>query len=327
MDGAPVERPNSNETQAMTLPPRIIFAGGVNLDTTLLVRALPTEGQSVSTVGKYTAIGGKGLNQALAAQRAGARVAIVGATGDDDAGRTIRAFLAEEGINIEYLVEIGGAETGRAIIVLDPHARNLIVGELGANLLLEPDMVHRVEGAWGGWDRVQYIAANGEAPVDLLQKLFDLARSRNIQTVWNPSPMPEDPEPFLRRTDVLIVNRSEAEELAGTTAPMVAVLDRLHDLGPSEVIVTLGENGCIVGAGGKNNAYPARAVDAVDPTGAGDTFLGYFLASRTQGASIGEAAEIATVAASICVETNGAAKSIPRRGQVDSALPGTALEA
>ena len=311
----------------MTQLPQIIFAGGVNQDTTLLVRALPTEGQSVSTTGKYTAIGGKGLNQALAARRAGAQVAIVGATGDDAAGRSIRTYLAEEGVNIEYLVEIAGAETGQAIIVLDPQARNLVVGELGANLLLDPSMVHRVERAWDNWDRVQFVSANGEAPVDLLHMLFDLARSRNIQTVWNPSPMPEDPERVLRRTDVLIANRSEAEELAGTTATMAAAVDRLRDLGPSEVIVTLGESGCIVGAGGENIAYPARAVDSVDPTGAGDTFLGYFLASRTSGASTGEAAVNAMVAASICVEMKGAAKSIPRRGQVDKARSGTVAEA
>lgn len=297
--------------------PTILVAGGVNLDTTLLVRTLPTEGQSVSATGSYRAIGGKGLNQALAARRAGAEVAMVGATGNDAPGREIRSFLVSEGVNIEYLIEIEAAHTGQAIIVLDSQANNLIVGELGANLLLEPGLVQGIWNAWNNWKDVRFVAANGEGPDMIVQRLFDQARSRSIQSLWNPSPMPEDPESLLERTDVLIANRSEAEELGGRGGGLRNLMRRLLETGPSEIIVTLGEEGCVIANKEEITSLSARSVDAVDPTAAGDTFLGYFLASRANGASTTEAARVASFAASICVQTKGAARSIPHRDLLD----------
>ena len=301
----------------MVRSPTILVAGGVNLDTTLLVRTLPTAGQSVSATGSYRAIGGKGLNQALAAQRAGADVAMVGATGDDAPGREIRSFLVSEGINIEYLIEIEGAHTGQAIIVLDSRANNLIVGELGANLLLEPGFVQGIWNDWNNWKDIKFVAANGEGPDMIVQRLFDQARNRDIQTLWNPSPMPKDPESLLGRTDVLIANRSEAEELVGRGGGLRNLMRGLLETGPSEIIVTLGEEGCVIANVEGITSLSARSVDAVDPTAAGDTFLGYFLASRANSASTIEAARVASFAASICVQTKGAARSIPHRDLLD----------
>ena len=299
--------------------PSIIVAGGVNFDTTFEVRTLPTEGQSVSASGTYTSIGGKGLNQALAARRAGVGVAIIGATGDDAASRTIRAFLESEHIDTEFLLRIEGARTGQAIIVLDDNARNLIIGESGANVLAEPALIRAMANAWDGWRQVDFVAANGETPKALVQALFDAARDRGIPTAWNPSPMPDDPAPVLRRTDILVLNRSEGIELAGADGEPDTLASTLRALGPREVVLTLGEKGCVV-VGENIVRVPAREVHAVDPTAAGDTFLGYFLASRSRSASSREAAEIASMAASICVQHKGAATTIPDRESVFDAL-------
>ena len=299
--------------------PSIIIAGGVNLDTTFEVRALPTEGQSVSAVSTYTSIGGKGLNQALAVRRAGVPVAMVGATGDDAGSRRIRDFLEGEAIDTEFLLRVPGAKTGQAIIVLDSNARNLIIGEAGANLLAEPTLIRQMGNAWEEWREVRFVVANGETPTALAQALFDEARDRGIPTAWNPSPMPDDPTPLLLRTNILILNRTEAVELAGTNDDPATLATRLRAIGPREVVLTLGENGCVL-ATDDIIRVPARSVHAIDPTAAGDTFLGYFLATRCRGASLREAAEIASVAASICTQGKGAATTIPHRESVSKVL-------
>ena len=299
--------------------PRIIVAGGVNLDTTFEVRVLPTEGQSVPATGTYSSIGGKGLNQVLAASRAGVPAAIIGATGSDRGSRTIRAFLEDEDINTEFLLHIEGARTGKAIIVLDRNARNLIIGEPGANVLPEPEMIREMTNAWNGWKGVHFVAANGEAPKALVLALFDAAREKGIPTAWNPSPMPANPAPLLRGTDILVLNQTEAVELAGAKGDPETLASELRSRGPCEVVLTLGEEGCVI-AHDELMRLPARAVEAIDPTAAGDTFLGYFLAGRSQGASSRKAAEVASVAASICVQKKGAAKTIPIRDTVLKAL-------
>ena len=299
--------------------PNIIVVGGVNVDTTFEVRVLPAEGQSVSATGSYTSIGGKGLNQALAARRAGVPVAIIGATGDDDGGQMIRNFLAAEDINTEFLLQVGGASTGRAFIVLDQDARNLIVGQSGARIHPEADLIQDITNAWGGWKGVDFVAANGETTSSFVREIFDAAREKEILRAWNPSPMPTDPAPLLRRTDILVLNQTEAIELTGVDRSPETLASELRAIGPREVVLTLGEEGCVL-VNHETVHVPARAVQARDPTAAGDTFLGYYLASRSQGRTCREAAEIASAAASLCVQEKGAATTIPRRDSVVATL-------
>lgn len=203
--------------------------------------------------------------------------------------------------------------------MLDSNARNLIIGESGANLLPEPALIRQMANAWEGWKEVDFVAANGETPNALVQALFDAARDRGIPTAWNPSPMPDDPTPLLRRADILVLNRSEAIELAGADDDPDALATGLRALGPREIVLTLGERGCVL-ATDDIIRVPARDVRAIDPTAAGDTFLGYFLATRSRGASSREAAEIASVAASVCVQGKGAATTIPHRESVSKLL-------
>lgn len=295
--------------------PKIIVVGGVNVDTTFEVRVLPAEGQSVSATGSYTSIGGKGLNQALAARRAGVPVAIIGATGDDDGGQMIRNFLAAEDINTEFLLQIDGASTGRAFIVLDQNARNLIVGQSGARILPEAPLIQDITNAWEGWRGVDFVAANGETTSSFVREIFDTARNKEILTAWNPSPMPTDPAPLLRRTDILVLNQTEASELLGVDRSPETLASELRAISPREVVLTLGEEGCML-VNDEIVHVPARAVQARDPTAAGDTFLGYFLSSRSRGCTFREAAEIASTAASLCVQEKGAAATIPRRESV-----------
>ncbi len=150
-------------------PINIVVAGGVNIDTTYLVGKLPRKGETVSAHGRKQSFGGKALNQAVAVRRAGASVAIVGATGADTAGIAIREFLVNEGVEIQLLAEILEVETGRAIIAVDPDANNLIIVDLGANLQTDSTVVDQLGDVWPS---IQFVVANGEAPESLVESLF-----------------------------------------------------------------------------------------------------------------------------------------------------------
>ena len=290
--------------------PRVLVAGGVNLDTTYRVGSLPGPGETVNTLAKSQAIGGKGLNQALATSRAGAKVGIVGSVGDDAEGREIRDFLQAEGIDCASLTSLPDSYTGRAIILVDDDAENLIVVDLGANLETATDVVAQLKS---GWRDVQAVVANGETPTDVVIALFKAAKTRSVTTVWNPSPMPEDVATLISLTDTLIVNLTEAAHLVGRDAPPVKLAQALVRMGPSEVVVTLGSDGSQICNRRESIKIPALEVDAVDPTAAGDTFLGYYVCTRIEGSEPSEAAQVASQAAALCVQRIGASDAIPAR--------------
>ena len=293
--------------------PRVLVAGGVNMDTTYRVASLPMPGATVNTVGKSQAIGGKGLNQALAVRRAGTDVGIVGSVGEDSEGRRIREFLNAEGISCDSLASLPGSDTGKAIILVDGEAENLIIVDLGANLETDASIVARLEGTW---DSVRAVVANGETPIDVATVLFEEARKRSVTTVWNPSPMPEEVVTLLGLTDTLIVNQTEAAHLACCDATPVELGQTLIRMGPAEVVVTLGNDGSQICTRHASIKIPAVEVDAVDPTAAGDTFLGYYVSSRLEGLDPSEAAHTASKAAAQCVQCMGASDAIPTRDSV-----------
>lgn len=290
--------------------PRVLVAGGVNMDTTYRVARLPSPGETVNAVARSRAIGGKGLNQALAVRRAGSSVGILGSVGDDADGKAIREFLAEEGVSCESLAVLPDADTGRAIILVDDDAENLIVVDLGANLLTDVSAVESLGGSFSG---VRAVAANGEAPQRVVRALFEKARKLSIATVWNPSPMPDDVSALIRLTDTLIVNRAEAMHLAGRDAPPIELGRALARKGPSEVVVTLGAEGSQVCTRRESVRIPAAGAEPVDPTAAGDTFLGYYLTSRLDALEPDAAALVGSAAAALCVQSVGASDAIPRR--------------
>jgi ribokinase len=293
--------------------PSVLVAGGVNMDTTYRVDSLPKPGETVNTIGKSQAIGGKGLNQALAVRRAGSDVGIVGSVGDDADGHVIREFLEVEGISCDLLSVLPDTDTGRAIILVDNDAENLIIVDLGANLETNENIVEQLGKSWSG---VRAVVANGETPADVVRELFEEARTRSVTTIWNPSPMPKDVATLLGLADTLIVNFTEAAQLVGRDATPVELGQALVRKGPVEVVLTLGKEGSQICTRSESTRIPAPEVDAIDPTAAGDTFLGYYVSSRLEGLDPSAAALTASKAAALCVQCMGASDSIPTRDLV-----------
>ena len=280
----------------------VVVLGSANLDLVAVTSRHPKPGETVLGNSYREHAGGKGLNQAVAAARCGARVAFVGAVGDDEAGRRLIAVASDEGIDTSD-VAIVKEPTGRAVIVVDDRGENSIVVIPGAN--------DRVSGERLPKSRV--VVTQLEIPVASVETAFAEARRRGAITILNPAPSQELPPSLVALCDVIIPNEHEAESLGGT--------DELLSAGATTVIVTRGAAGVTIHQ--SDNAaieIAAPSVEVVDTTGAGDAFCGNFAARLAAGDDIEAAAKWATVAGALAVTAAGAVPSLPLRSAVDAFL-------
>ena len=284
----------------------VVVMGSVNLDQVQTVRALPRPGETVHGTSLAYHHGGKGANQAVAAARMGAAVRFVGAVGSDAAGERLRSALADDGIDVSDLRTVEGP-TGLAVIVVADTGENVIVLEAGANgAVVADDLTRRTfEGAAIALFQL-------ELPLTAVRRGLELAKAAGATTVLNAAPPDGAEELPPDLIDVLVVNETEAAHLAPEADPvrvpaLLAALARRH----RGVVITLGAAGVVWSHDGVEGRMPARAVTAVDTTGAGDTFTGALVARVTAGESWESAMNVATAAAAYCVERAGAQPSIP----------------
>jgi len=292
----------------------IVVLGSANLDLVVRQPRLPKPGETMFGSDFTTVPGGKGLNQAVAAARAGGDVGFLGAVGRDAFGEQLRRCLRDDGVDTDGLAEVD-APTGTAHISVLDGGENAIVVVSGANAAittLDENSQRRIEGA-------QYLVAQLERPIELIGEAFVVARGLGIQTVLTPAPVQPIDHALLQLVDVLIPNAQEACELAGVAdeAGAAIALSRMAGL----VVMTRGPRGALVAREGVVVAeVPAREVVAVDTTGAGDTFAGVLVARLAAGADLDAALEAATVAASISVTRPGATTSMPSWDEIAALL-------
>lgn len=290
----------------------VIVLGSANIDQVVTVASLPAPGETVLCLGSSTALGGKGQNQAVAAARSGAETTFIAALGDDGFGSSIRAGLAADGIDAS-LVRTTTAPTGTAFIAVDTTGENTIIVDSGANALLS-GLEDRDASAIR---RSDVLVMQLEVPLETVRAAARIARAGGTTVLVNAAPIRPLPDELLADVDILVVNETEAAALAAARA---GGIDALLGLVPV-VIVTLGPDGAELHRRGQDvDAVPAHRVEAVDATGAGDTFCGALAASIAQGASLELAVRFAVVAASLSVEHHGAVPSIPFRAAIDSRL-------
>ncbi|MDQ6657670.1 MAG: ribokinase [Actinomycetota bacterium] len=295
---------------------QVLVVGSLNEDLRLRTPMVPAAGETVLGGPHDWGLGGKGSNQAIAAARYGATVAMIGRLGDDAGGKKIRLAFQEEGIDTALLGTSTEAATGLALIVLEPSGENRIIVSSGANLQLTVADVtaagERVAGA-------DVVLAQLEIPLEVVQAAFDGARGT---TVLNAAPARELPAELLAATNVLVVNEVELAMIAGLAgargvADVPAIVDACRAIaGPATVIVTRGAAGFVVVDATGPTEVPAPKVDAIDTTGAGDCFCGVLAAALAEGTEMHEAAKIAVRAASLAATRLGAAEGMPRRDEL-----------
>ena len=292
----------------------IVVLGSANMDLVVRQPRLPHPGETMFGQSFDTVPGGKGLNQAVAAARAGGDVAFLGAVGRDAFGAALRDCLHEDGIDTHGLTEVDAA-TGTAHISVLDGGENAIVVVSGANASvtqLDDDARTTIEGA-------TYLVAQFERPIELITEAFVYAHGLGLQTVLTPAPaMQVDPN-LLALADILIPNAAEACELAGVDDETEAALQLS---GPGGLVVmTRGSRGALVTKDGAVlHEVAPRQVTPVDTTAAGDTFAGALVAWLAEGATLERALQAATVAASIAVTRPGASTSMPTRAEIDALL-------
>lgn len=297
---------NSDENSS----PRVVVVGSMNIDHTLLVATLPQPGETVTSEGYYSAFGGKGANQAIAARRAGATVWMVGCVGNDDHGRSYMNYLSHQRIEVAAVTGVP-APTGSAFILVDQAGENNIVVNPGANHLFTADLLERCRDIVAQADCV---LLQLECPVDVIERAADIASSAGVRVILNPSPWQDTAAALAQAADVVIVNEKEANSLAS------ALQSTRRKAGESEIttlVVTCGAEATqVIAAKGERHDFRPPKVTPVDTVGAGDTFAGSFAAVYAAGASIGEATEYANAAAALATLGRGAQGSIPEREEV-----------
>jgi ribokinase len=292
----------------------IVVLGSANLDLVVQQPRLPRPGETMFGTGFSTTPGGKGLNQAVAAARAGGDVAFLGAVGRDVFGEQLRERLRDDGVDIRGLEEVD-VPSGTAHIAVLPGGENAIVVVPSANMAvtaLDEQAQRRIEDA-------RYVVAQLERPIELVGEAFVVARGLGIQTVLTPAPVQPIDHALLQLVDILIPNAQEACELAGVTDETEAAITLSRTCGL--VVMTRGARGALVARDGAVIAeLPGREVVAVDTTGAGDTFAGVLVARLAGGDDLDAALEAATVAASISVTRPGTTTSMPTWDEIAAVL-------
>lgn len=294
---------------------RVCVLGSANLDEVCHVERLPRPGETVLALSRSTVPGGKGLNQAIAAARAGARTSLRARIGADPAGARLREAAAEAGVDVTGMEAIDGS-TGTAVIQIDAAGENTIVVASGTNgAFTAPDAEDLAAVA-----AADVLLLQGEVPRTALLAAARHARAHGTVVVLTPAPVQDFGQELLACVDVLVPNEHEACALTGAEDPLAAA--RALAAPGRDVLITLGGRGvALVRAEGTIGEVPALPVRAVDTTGAGDAFCGAFAARIAAGEDRLAAARWAAAAAALSVTREGSATS-PSRDEVERLLAG-----
>jgi ribokinase len=301
--------------------PKICVVGSSNIDLISRVPRLPMLGETLTGRSFQIGYGGKGANQAVMAARLGAQVTMVTKVGRDVFGEGTLKNYREQGIDTRHVLFDETRFSGVAPIFVDDQAQNFIVIVPGANLGLSPADVHTARDAILAADLV---VCQLEVPVETTLEAFRVAKSGGCRTVLNPAPAAPLPNELLRLTDICAPNESETELLTGlparTAAEAEAAARVLRTRGPDVVILTLGKRGALLVVGDAVEHVPAVSVAAVDPTGAGDAFIGSLAVYLGEGLPLRDAVLRANAVAALSVMRVGTQISFPLRADADNFL-------
>ena len=292
---------------------KILNFGSLNIDKVYKVKHFVRPGETIFSEEYQCFPGGKGLNQSIAAARAGMRIYHAGTIGPDD--RFLAELLRESGVDTRYLRE-NGSITGHALIQVSEEGENCIILFNGSNYENDRDFIDQVLEDFGAGDILLL-----QNEISNLKFLLEKGAARGMRILLNPSPINES----LKSADLsgvtwLMLNETEGREITGSSGPD-RITEILLDKYPQmKVILTLGRRGAVYKSAEECAYQPCFPVDAVDTTGAGDTFTGYFIAAAVEGKTMQEALRLAACASSITVSREGAAVSIPERMLTDKRL-------
>lgn len=300
---------------------RVMVVGSIVMDVAVRLKRQPRSGETVFGTDAGLFLGGKGFNQAVAARRAGAHVAMAGRVGDDPFGAAFVAAFDREGINHDSVVVDPLTGTGIAVPMVDESGQNSIIIVPRANALVSADTIAACEAGIRAADVLMLqMEINPEASLAAAQ----IAAAASVPVLWNPAPLGEAPARFFEFTSILVANEIEAAGLTGSAVNDAATAERaaysLHERGIAVVVVTLGNRGLVALSEVGVEVLSAHHVPVIDTTGAGDAFCGALAAELAAGAELETALRFANAAGALAVTRLGAEPSLPAREAIRALL-------
>jgi ribokinase len=293
---------------------RFLNYGSINIDLVFSVDHVVRPGETISSTDLTRSAGGKGANQSAALAKAGASVFHGGKIGED--GRFLVELLQSYGVDTSLVREYGG-QTGQALIQLDANGQNSIVLYGGGNRAIGQSEIDEALSLFGEGDCLVL-----QNEIDHVPYLITQAKKRGMVVCINTAPYDKAVDSFpLALADILVVNEIEGAALAGLdpSAPFVQILETLATKYPrAEIVLTAGKDGAYYAAGALRYHEPIVDLPVVDTTAAGDTFIGYFLASKARGYDPKQALACSCKASGLAVSRPGAMASIPLADEVFS---------
>ena len=298
--------------------PNIVALGGMNMALIGTATRLPQPGETLRGERFYTAPGGKGATQAVAAARLGANVKMVGRVGKDMFGPRLLDALKSDGIDVTGVAEDPDHPSGVGMIVLNAERQNHVLAIYGANLRCNEDQLAAVEAALDGAD---VLLLQMELPFPLSMAAAKTAQSQGVTTMLDPAPASDIPPDAFRHVDIITPNQTEAEYHTAIrvddTPSAQEAAEALLEKGVGTAIVKLAEQGVYWASREASGYVPAYEVEVVDTISAGDAFSGALAVALGEGRSMEEAIRYGAAAGALAVTKRGVQTAMPTRTEVD----------
>lgn len=301
--------------------PKILVVGSFVMDLIVSTKRFPQAGETVIGCGFSTAPGGKGANQAIQASRLGADVFMVGKVGNDNYGKELLKSAEESGVNIELTTqtsEYPSAIGNVQIEVGERSTQNRIVVVPGANMQIVREDVAVLKKMIADFDMV---ILQNEIPMEINIIIAEFAEEFGVPVMFNPAPSGKIPHELFSRLTYISPNEHEAYDITGIALSdkenILKAIEKISNMGVPGVIITLGKNGAVYSK--NQEIYFSSCVDCgpcVDPTAAGDSFIGAFCTATAAGIPAQNALEFANCTAGITVSHMGAQTSLPTLDEV-----------
>tara|TARA_B100000686_G_scaffold238310_1_gene246454 strand:- start:1015 stop:1941 length:927 start_codon:yes stop_codon:yes gene_type:complete len=297
----------------------ITVLGSFVIGITVRVPRLPVLGEGL--IGDLFDLGpgGKGTNQAVGAARLGGKVNLIACVGNDLFAPIANELFEDEGISFDHIHRIPDINTAVGMVTVLPSGENSIVGHLGANLAMRPEHVDKAEDLIAQSD---VVISQFEVPLDAMERGMELGQKHGALTILNPAPAQVVERKQLAHVDLITPNETETRILQGLApddpSPTAELAQRLLDFGVNQIVITRSQRGALIVTNDGTEEIPAPSIEAVDATGAGDSFNASLAVGLAEGLTLHDSVARANYAGAYCATKFGVIDGLPSRPNLDN---------